>query len=381
MFSTFLFLFHLLQIKLSFGAITQYNVSNDQINTYYQYNVTQFYDFNQVFIDKDQNSSTGFQYRGIGAEYLVENNRLYYYSGNGATWSWTYIKTVSFSQLNGTQKWAVLRSDIQETNLCSEKSNLFFRSAKGSLEETSQIVQQTYSQDGCPNPTLKIAIPSYFYPNCNTSANCFWNTLNNAAPQVGLAVINPYNGPGTGFDSNYFYQTRSTQAKGIQVLGYVYTSYGKRDLNSVKKDIDQYYAWYGVDGIFLDEAYSGDCSKQFYYGEINMYVKSKSRGFTVINPGTLTQECYINTADLIINFEADANAYLKWYPMGWESKYPRSRFWHLIHSSNESQLPAIVQKARNTNAGWIYATPDTLPNPWDTLPNASYWKSELDLTR
>ena len=35
--------------------------------------------------------------------------------------------------------------------------------------------------------------------------------------------------------------------------------------------------------------------------------------------------------------------------------------------------------SRQRNAGYVYVTPDDLPNPWDTLPSGSYWTHELSL--
>lgn len=123
---------------------------------------------------------------------------------------------------------------------------------------------------GCATPPTaeqlliqRLAIPSYFYP-CTGPSGCYWNQLNNGAPTVGLAIINPDSGPGTSQDQNYVNQTLRTQAKGIIVLGYVYTSYGNRPAEEVKSDVDLYYTWYRVNGIFFDEA-STDCNVQGYY--------------------------------------------------------------------------------------------------------------------
>jgi len=44
-----------------------------------------------------------------------------------------------------------------------------------------------------------------------------------------------------------------------------------------------------------------------------------------------------------------------------------------------------VRLSQERNAGWIYVTPDVMPNPWDTLPPdgsaSSYWTEELKLVR
>jgi hypothetical protein len=36
-----------------------------------------------------------------------------------------------------------------------------------------------------------------------------------------------------------------------------------------------------------------------------------------------------------------------------------------------------VQLSNQRGAGYVYVTPDTLPNPCDMLPTGAYWSSEL----
>lgn len=55
----------------------------------------------------------------------------------------------------------------------------------------------------------------------------------------------------------------------------VYTSYGARGLTAIKAEIDKYYQWYGVDGIFFDEVYYADCAKVSYYQNLYNHVKAK----------------------------------------------------------------------------------------------------------
>jgi len=219
----------------------------------------------------------------------------------------------------------------------------------------------------------KMAIPSYFYP------GAYWTQLENAAPVVGLAIINPNSGPGTAFDQNYYDETRRAQAKGILLLGYVHTSYGARAASVVKAEIDQFYSWYGVSGIFFDEA-SNDCAFQGYYLDLYNYVKAKGGAAeVVINPGTNTPECYVTTADIILNFESTYRAYQTWAPSGWEFNYPAGRFWHLVIGASSANMPNAIALSKQRHAGWVYVTNDKLPNPWDTLPADPYWTNELSL--
>ncbi|CAF3663974.1 unnamed protein product [Rotaria socialis] len=50
------------------------------------------YIFYQVFIDADNNSTTGYHVQGIGAEVLVENNAFYHHKGKtGTNWEWELV--------------------------------------------------------------------------------------------------------------------------------------------------------------------------------------------------------------------------------------------------------------------------------------------------
>src|SRR5579859_2138294 len=69
-----------------------------------------------------------------------------------------------------------------------------------------------------------VAVPSYFYP------GSLWTQMDSGYPTESLAIINPNSGPGASKDSNYANQVVTSQAAGLHVLGYVYTSYGSRSI-------------------------------------------------------------------------------------------------------------------------------------------------------
>ena len=219
-----------------------------------------------------------------------------------------------------------------------------------------------------------IAVPSYFYPGAQ------WTQMERASATVGVAIINPMNGPGKTADPAYADQVRKSREAGLQVLGYVYTGYGTRSASEVKADVDRYYSWYGVDGIFFDEA-STDCQHaNSYYAELYGHVKAKGSGSKVIlNPGTQTRECYMAVSDVVLTFEGSYKSYTSSYSApAWVSDYSPSRFWHVIYSTSTTRaMERAVTLSKNRGAGWVYVTPDVLPNPWDTLPTGSYWSKEL----
>jgi Spherulation-specific family 4 len=217
-----------------------------------------------------------------------------------------------------------------------------------------------------------IAVPAYFYP---SYPDPVWAQMQSAVPPVAVAVMNPASGPGAAPDANYVSQIAAARAAGVAVLGYVTTSYATRPASAVEAEVDAYYAWYGVDGIFFDEA-ANTCPLQSYYAGLDTYVKAKGGlGRTVINPGINTPECFVTAADILLNFEGSFSAYQTWTPDGWEAGYDPSHFWHLVYGASAGQMPTAVLLSQSRGAGYVYVTDDGLPNPWDTLP--PYWAAEL----
>jgi hypothetical protein len=136
-----------------------------------------------------------------------------------------------------------------------------------------------------------------------------------------VMIMNPNSGPGDKIDQNYVKAVDKAQQAGIKILGYVATTYGNKRLEesttqisnqqaSVFKEINQYYNWYGVDGIFLDESASGP-EKLDYYKQISEHIKSKGgqKSFTVLNPGVYPDEGYTKYSDVILTFEGTYQSY------------------------------------------------------------------------
>jgi hypothetical protein len=219
-------------------------------------------------------------------------------------------------------------------------------------------------------------VPSYYYP-CFT-AGCVWQRTIGKAK---LVIINPASGPGAAVDSNYVTLSSNLRAAGTIVLGYVATTYSSKSAASVQTEIDKYFAWYNVTGIFFDEA-STDCATVPYYQLITGYTKSKVPAGTTpaptvaLNWGTdsPTGECFFivsqNASDIVVNYEDTYANYLTWTgPSAWVANYPASRFWQLVY--NVPATPEAFYKAlmlsKARRAGWVYITDDsTVPdgNPW-----------------
>jgi Spherulation-specific family 4 len=215
-----------------------------------------------------------------------------------------------------------------------------------------------------------VAVAAYFYP------GPYWTQMNQAGAGA-IAVMNPNSGPGSGPDSNYVSAVQSAEAAGVTVVGYVYTNYATRSLGTVESEVDNYYHWYPVQGIFFDEA-SINCADEPYYAQLNSYVKAKGGiARTILNPGTATSQCYVPAADTLLTWEGTYSDYVNSYSApSWVTGYPASHFWHIVFSTpSTSSLANAVQLSQSRNAGYVFVTSAGLPNPYSQLP--SYWSTEL----
>ncbi|GIG00451.1 spherulation-specific family 4 protein [Catellatospora citrea] len=241
----------------------------------------------------------------------------------------------------------------------------------------------------------QLAVPAYFYPGGDGAA--LWQQLN--TPGVGIAVANPFSGPGKTRDPNYAAAITAAKTAGVRVLGYVATGYlgttGRATrLNEttpaawaaqVQQDIATWYRLYGADGlagIFFDEVQNVCGPQDTYidtYRMLDRHTKRANPGaFTVINPGIDTEPCYADAADVILTFEGTYETYLGWQPPTWHRALDPRRLWHLVHATDTTaRLANAVALSKQRNAGYLYVTPDVLANPWDSLPPQDYWTQQL----
>ncbi len=82
----------------------------------------------------------------------------------------------------------------------------------------------------------KLLVPSYY---SNNPTNTDWNSIYNNQPSI--IIVNPENGPNSGDLNDYEEVATKAHSAGIQVVGYVYTKYGSRSINSVLDDVNTYY--------------------------------------------------------------------------------------------------------------------------------------------
>ena len=248
--------------------------------------------------------------------------------------------------------------------------------------------------------TINVLVPAYGNPCCDGGPNMWSQLLTTAAsPNRNFAlhvIFNPASGPGTVREPNYLNSSgvgplAAVRNAGAVIHGYVATSYGNRDINLVKAEIDQYllnaqmYQGF-VDGIFFDEM-SSDLADVGYYRELANYVNQQlPTALTFGNPGTYFIENpsgqtafnaadFANVFDTLMMFENTGAEYLNNYTaptyLGFRNA---DGFAHAIHTQANWDA-SLLALAASRKAGFLYVTDDPFltagQNPWDTL--SSYW--------
>ncbi|MFN0241849.1 MAG: spherulation-specific family 4 protein [Planctomycetota bacterium] len=226
-------------------------------------------------------------------------------------------------------------------------------------------------------PQMRVVVPAYFVPWPGSP----WERLNaTAAAHPGriVAIANVFNGPGIALSPAWRYAFQTFRGSGGALIGYVYSSYGARPIADVKAEIDLWFTWYGVDGIFIDEMSNVAGAHEAYYAELNDHVQALLPDALVIsNPGKATEPSYLThptgslTSALCI-YESD-DAELRWKSDAWVQQFDRRHFCAFAYETEEYKWRAAVDNAWRQNCGFVYVTDDLWPNPWDTMP--AYFES------
>jgi hypothetical protein len=225
--------------------------------------------------------------------------------------------------------------------------------------------------------STQILVPAYFDP----SSTAYWNTLTaSVSAEVPItAIMNPDNGPTASVDSAYTAAIASFEAAGGKVVGYIYTTDGKRALSAAEKDVATYKSEYpNIDGIFVDEMATSN-TKLSYYTSLYSYIKTENPNWQVIgNPGTNTLSTYLSAppaADMLVTFE-NGSGYSSYSPSTWESSYNASSFANIVYGvSGAAAMQTDLSQAAIDHAGNVYFSDAAGSNPYDTLP--TYWSQEV----
>lgn len=244
--------------------------------------------------------------------------------------------------------------------------------------ETSALNQAVAEQAG---PRLQIVVPAYFYPGGKGLA--YWEQLFGSAAQAPIiAIVNVANGPGKEAETHYAALVERAKQCNLVLIGYVYSSYTKRPLPEVMKDVDAWRRFYpGIQGIFVDEQTDGEEQVE-YYLQLYRYIRQTlGLKLAVTNPGARCAEGFFarQAADVICLYESPGGRAGAVAP-DWAAKYPATGILALPYAiKTAKQMRQWVEAAARGQCGYIYVTDDSGDNPWDRLP--SYWRQEVEAVR
>jgi hypothetical protein len=298
-------------------------------------------------------------------------------SGGSSTLSWT---TTGASSCSAAGSW----SGSEPTSGSSSSGALtatatYTLTCTGAGGSTSGSVTVSVTPAGSPASGLcqSVAIPAYFYP---SGGGGLWSTAAGDGPGIGIMVANVDNGPGSTADSDYATAIANAAAAGVQVFGYVYTSYGSVSRSTVEANIRLWQSLYGVTNIFLDEA-STNSSTISYYEALTSFVHGETPGAeTIINFGTQPSESEMADGDIAVTFEGDYSTYEGIVAPSWASSFSAKRFYNIIYDvPDQPSMLNVLSEAATQNVGYVFATSAGLPNPYDVLP--SYLGAEASQAR
>lgn len=150
----------------------RWRASNGVSDVTYRYQHTGAWDWRRVWIDRDRSAATGFfsPRIGVGADFLIENGRLYRYAGTGSTWAWTAVTpspAVETGTLDGQTwiQWTFAQASLGATT----DVDLVFQVERPGASTLSPIYRHLYS------PTSATA-PFYGYYAENDGQHVYYQT-------------------------------------------------------------------------------------------------------------------------------------------------------------------------------------------------------------
>lgn len=224
-----------------------------------------------------------------------------------------------------------------------------------------------------------LAVPMYQYPTIGT----YWNDIiGSAGPHLPFVIVDDANGTFSSADPIYTAHIASNASAGVRSIGYVHSDYQARSFQAVYNDINNWYSIYpGISGIFIDLVQNGSAADRCYISLLTAHVKATHpNDLVILNFGANVSPDYEPYGDIFVNAENDyATLNGSWtvgFPGFEDNPANENRFWQIAHTTSSGNYSAALAMLRARNAGWIYITDDTMPNPYDTTP--SYWSTEVN---
>lgn len=193
-----------------------------------------------------------------------------------------------------------------------------------------------------------------------------WDRVLLERPEV--VIINPQSGPGEVKSDEWFNLVTRLKANGIKVLGYVALGYTNKPMANVIDEANKHKQWYGVDGIFWDEAPTGGALS--YLRGVHGFARGKDKkGLSVFNPGVMPT--LYNLFLYMISLPGSIWATFEGSAFDYYQRQPKTAFYmdrqaHIVYDNNGLADPYAIMS--ELGVGWGFVTGDTLPNPYDIWP-------------
>ncbi|CAI6332592.1 unnamed protein product [Periconia digitata] len=240
-------------------------------------------------------------------------------------------------------------------------------------------------------PASKVLLPLYIYPDPGK-----WDPLFKAIeyyPSLDfIIIVNPNSGPGSDPwwpNADYVREIPKLNAfPNVLTIGYVATTYCKRNIEHVLQDIEKYAAWasderfpgLGVSGIFFDETpnlHTQDVKS--YLDAVSTKVKETQgildKRLVIHNPGTTVQRALaepgpdVTTSAEVAYRDFMSKEFQDWLAL---SPYGREQTSYMIHSIGDEDLEKVVLSMRE-RARYLFVTDlkvdfyHNFSTSWDTF--------------
>ena len=216
---------------------------------------------------------------------------------------------------------------------------------------------------------MKLFVPLEIFPLYDDQN---WNKVADAARKVKISVVIGGKEKGT-VDStpnaNYERAVRKLKSSGAEILGYVTTNNGNREITNIKSDIRKYFKWdeqIRVHGIYLMG--SNSLQNTSYFSEIYQFVKQNfgQNKKLVISNGQNIKE-FVSITDAAVVFDdTDFSKYKK-------SGSFKSGSIAIIRNFRKSEnMKTVINEAKASNIEYIYVTNK---NNFESLP--TYFDEEV----
>jgi len=206
-----------------------------------------------------------------------------------------------------------------------------------------------------PTDTETLLVPLYSYP-WGPYVNEWYKLSNFSSSKEIVVIVNYSSGPGNAKDPYYENFLSMLKSSGKKLVGYVYTSYGTRNINLVKREIDKWVEFYGdyISGIFLDQVSPANFN---YYRKIHKYIKDKYPCLEIIlNPGTNIDTKFFTIADRIVVAEMTGNTFDN-YIYNDYTLVEGKRVCSIIHTEGSyDKVLKHKEKALQNNSSCLYFT-------------------------